>query len=200
VAVGGLLYFRPWAGDQRSPENSTENIPLLKGQPQVWVGDEKEMKQGRLFVEDDVAILEDEIPPHKGIRIMGHLSQRNFWYIVWLDTRGLVTVPEGSVGKQFEYPRRHDNGKGLYVPVDANDPLGTHLLLVVAGSVEYADGSVLLKPQLASVGKPPTLEKRGPGGPPRPAAELPIDYLKRIDRQLPPGLQRVYALFFNTGN
>jgi serine/threonine protein kinase len=142
--------------------------------------------------------------PRDDFRLAGRLTRAAFWYLLWIDTSGKVSLPFQSDGKQDEIhvPAQADK----MLSIDPADPAGIHLLVLVAGSVPPAAGGELLAERLRTVGRPPqnipkhwSAQPRGPGAEREaPAASDPSDYLSSIQERMPPGLAPVHVLFLRT--
>ncbi len=94
---------------------------------------------------------------------------------------------------QFDYPAGN-----AFIPVDADDPPGTHLLYLVTGRLSPTND---LLARLSSVGAPPreVLEAvsshRGPGARRRSNSTLDQPFLNRVDHALNGIVTPVHSLF-----
>jgi tRNA A-37 threonylcarbamoyl transferase component Bud32 len=136
-------------------------------------------------------------------QLTGAFERPMFWYLVWFDTRGEVTVAAQSDVRQakVEYP----SGEKM-MSVNPDDPPGVHALVLMASRGARTEGAELLEKRFHGIGRPPTqlpqgraVKLRGPGGErPAPSNLYPSKYLQAIKERMPPGLEFVYVLFLET--
>jgi hypothetical protein len=205
MGVVGLLALVAVWWWPRGGEGDAEASPLSLENLRLYVlrkGDNTPLYRDLVSkgAEQDLEPLAPPLRPVDQFRLVGQLNRPAYWYLVWIDTGGAVTVPVHSEGKQtaVRYPTRED----LWANVDPDDPPGVHLLLLVAGSIAPDQGKPQLEAQLKGVGRPPPVlprrwsvvvrgarEKLGPG------IVLPSDYLQAVETRLPAGLEPVHGLF-----
>jgi serine/threonine protein kinase len=140
--------------------------------------------------------------PRDDFQLVGAFERPTFWYVLWFDTRGQVTVAASAAEAQakVEYPREK------YVAVDAADPPGVHVLVLAAGTVSPREGVKALASQLQGMGRPPPeppqrwalQPDRGPGATSPAPVHLPSQYIKAIQDRLPHGLELAYVIFLQT--
>jgi serine/threonine protein kinase len=145
--------------------------------------------------------------------IDGRFHRPTYWYVVWIDTSGVVDVLEASPDQRsdFRYPLAP---RGRAYP-DEEDPPGSHVILVVAGALPPDEAKVLLKERLGKIGKPPALHRGEPwhyplvadGEPTRsgrfkqadPGNLWPSDYLADVQQRLRDfPAQPLHAFFLST--
>jgi serine/threonine protein kinase len=152
--------------------------------------------------EQDPEPIQPPLGPKDDFQLVGAFDRPTFWYLLWFDTRGRVTVAAKSDRPQaeVEYPI------GEMVSVDEADPAGVHVLVLAAGTVPAEEGAALLERRLQGVGQPPrqlpqrwAVQLRGPGGTrPAPSNLHLSKYLQAIEDRMPPGLEMVHMLFLQT--
>jgi hypothetical protein len=197
----GLLGLAPFRFGPRSPEADCPSLERLE----LYVERQRDPSEFRTLVaggaERDLGPLAP-LGPGDGLRLEGHFRQPTYWYLLWFDTAGVLTVEARAAVEQtaVEFPAGN-----LVATVDPVNPAGVHLLLLVAGRVppETAPGGI--QERLGRVGKPPCVLPaaharllRGAGDPVAPSATLPSAYLSEIQARMPEGLRAVHGLFFRT--
>lgn len=144
--------------------------------------------------------LEGRLTPDEAFQLDGRFAAPCFWRLLWLDTSGRWSMADAPTEKQprFVYPLG-----GTMATVDAADPPGTHLLVIVAGD-KPIDETLLAG---LSVAPPPSFDRlmfwsnsaaatlRGAGR----EVETIDSYLASLARQLPDDQTLVAALFLPTG-
>lgn len=143
--------------------------------------------------------------PHDVLRIEGQFREPQYWYLLWFDTAGIVTVEAHSEGPQTDIAFPSEPG---YVTVDPQNPTGVHVLALVAGSATSRPGDeeqTWLSTSVKDVGQPPSemppswsRRLRGAGQPVPADGQLPSQYLSSVQERLPGELQLVHAVFVRT--
>jgi serine/threonine protein kinase len=152
-------------------------------------------------VEQNAEVI-DPLGPKDAFKIKGRFREPTNCYLLWFDTRGVLTVELASQGMQtrVEYPDKEDS----YIRVSQADPPGQHLLLLAAGSLAPETGRNLLQAQLGKVGKPPSEHgpwsrlHRGPGETVVSQPQL-SNYRKTIQNLLPSGVAPLHELLLRAG-
>jgi hypothetical protein len=144
------------------------------------------------------------LKPGDSFQLRGEFRQPTYWYVLWFDTAGAVTVSESSRGRQQGVVFPADPATP-FVTVNEADPPGVHLVLLGAGSLPPEAAADRLLAQLRGTGKPPLEEPpqagyllRGPGEKVAAPPSWPVAYLDRIQSRMPRDLEAVHALFFQT--
>jgi tRNA A-37 threonylcarbamoyl transferase component Bud32 len=139
-------------------------------------------------------------------KIVATLDSPTPWYLVWFDTKGKVSLADFSLSPsaKVEFPRSKVNGDGL-ISVDSNDPAGTHLFLLIAGTLPEDFEVHQLEKRLSSIGMPPQdipiefnsilVGSKVTTSTKQPSLE---NYLRNIDSRLPKGLTSRWQLFLVT--
>lgn len=142
-----------------------------------------------------------EVVENEAFDLRGRFRAPCYWRLFWLDTRGRWNVddllePPETAAQTFTYPRDKKR-----VTIDADDPEGTHLILIVASDKPIAEQDLL--EQLSGQELPPNFRfyvwapttaepvERGP----KSKVETPESYLHRLLQRLPHRVQPVAALF-----
>jgi hypothetical protein len=167
---------------------------LLLEQMRFYVhGDNNNIRFQDLVTDSVVELGSESLPlgPKDAFKLRGHFNQPTYWYLVLIDTKGMVEVPLSPEVQQadVEFPVRKDK----FATFDPNDPAGNNLLLLLAGQLPPGEGKPLLMEKLHGVDKPPTIN--------RGLIEkdlLPSDYLRTIRQRLPEGVEMVHAVFVLT--
>lgn len=131
-------------------------------------------------------------------RLKGRFAGPCFWRLYWLDTKNVWSpaAPPKGAEADFAYPVNRK-----MVSVDSSDPLGTHLLVVVASDRPIEDGLDKKLPatpppvveQLVFWSKDAKATSRGPGT----ELETTDSYLQSLGESLPdPAHQHIVAALF----
>jgi hypothetical protein len=137
-------------------------------------------------------------------KLHAEFNRPTYWYLVWLDTKGLVQIAARSErpDKVADYPP----GNQL-VSVDPHDPAGMHLLLLLAGDEPSSEIAGEVEHCLAGIGPPPKVAlgkstplgvTRGAGRVQATTANLDPAYFQRVQRQLPGTVRWVQQLYLPT--
>jgi hypothetical protein len=149
----------------------------------------------------------DSIYPLKNqddLKLVARFTRPVYWYLIWFDTKGVVKIVAGSyrAERNVEYPTGKD-----FVAVDANDPAGLHLILLVASYQPTASLLYKIEKNLGKIGPPPSRllqfevelrGQRGSGSIRKSTQEFVETYLNTIDDTLPKGVEQILALFLPT--
>jgi serine/threonine protein kinase len=141
--------------------------------------------------------------PNDDFKLRVEFNRPTYWCLVWLDTKGTAQIAARSerVEKVLEYPP----GNRL-VSVDPHDPVGTHMLLLLASerpASEFADN---LEHCLTGIGPPKVVPgkaapigiTRGAGSVQTTTADLDSAYFQQVERQLPNTVRWVHQLYLPT--
>lgn len=150
----------------------------------------------------DIGLPGGHLSLDEAFRLKGRFAGSCFWRLFWLDTKNhwSAAVPPKDAEADFAYPVNRK-----MVSVDSSDPLGTHLLVVIAGDRPIDDG---LDKKLPAT-TPPAVERlmfwskdakvtsRGPGT----ELETTDSYLRSLGESLPDADHQhiVAALFLPVG-
>ena len=148
---------------------------------------------------------EVELPalrPGDDFKFFAEFSRPSPWYLVWIDTNGLVEIAAKSDGPReiVQYPVRDDRMVG----VNPQDPLGVHLLLLVVSDRPADDVVHELLANLRKAGRPDAVLEETPSGSRGAGSEATIttvlrpDYLRQIEINLPPEAQWAQQLYLRT--
>jgi serine/threonine protein kinase len=135
-------------------------------------------------------------------RLDGRLDRPTYWYLLWLNPEGQITLAEHAEKKQLEVHYRARAAD--LVPITLNDSIGIHLLVLVAGDRAPEEAEELLLQRLADVGRPPQAMPQSSivpvilRGPHETTKTIPTSswtsYCQQIEMRMPSGLRMVYAL------
>jgi hypothetical protein len=123
------------------------------------------------------------------------------WYLVWIDTAGVVEVVAHS--QQPERVAEYPAGNKL-IGVNPQDRPGTHLLLLLASDRNPREVQDQLRQRLHDAGAPPMIphaqdvQVRGAGTVKSTTANLDPGYWEGIERRLPEGVHWVHQLYLPT--
>lgn len=182
VAAGGIGWKLGFSGNGGSPEPpalALVEIEVAAGRPgqltsrQVAVAGKPNMQE-----------LPRPLKPGEGFKLTGRFNRPTYWYLIWFDTRGGVAVDAISRGEEAEvvYPREVELQR-----IQADEPSGPQMLLLVAGSVAPPAGAAQLRAELKGLGRPP------PG-----KGKEADEFLQKIDARLPAELRRMHVVWFST--
>jgi tRNA A-37 threonylcarbamoyl transferase component Bud32 len=197
-------------------------LALRREQPQVLAGavlkdleirvrrerNDKRIALHSLLVdgrEQELKAIDPPLGPEDDFTLTGDFDRSTYWYLLWFDTAGVVTVAEhGKVpGTRVQYPEWPNMQE-----VDRTNPLGVHVLLLAASTVHPDQVVRQVEARFKNFGKTPpsqpperwALRPRGPGrtnpGPANLAAWQ--RYLGAIESKLPPGLKPAQWIFLQT--
>lgn len=142
---------------------------------------------------------EERLTFDESFRLEGRFAAPCFWRLLWLDTNGKWSMPDGPTEKQepFYFPLSRK-----MVEVERTDPPGTHLLVIVAGDKPVSEQllTILSIPpppfkRLAFRSNSPNATSRGAGR----EFETIDSYLETLAKQLPDDQKLVAALFLPVG-
>lgn len=136
--------------------------------------------------------------PEEAFNLHGHFDKPCYWRVLWLDTQGhwhLSHSPR-KAEQHFAYPLDESG-----FTIDAAEPLGTHLLLVVASDKRIAEQDLA---QYVSERSPAPHFRMHVWAPdadelvesvPETKVETPESYLFRLIERLPPNIKPVAAVY-----
>jgi serine/threonine protein kinase len=138
--------------------------------------------------------------PGDDFKLHAEFNRPTYWCLAWIDTKGAVEIPARAERPQktAEYPP----GNQL-VGINAADPPGCHLLLLLASDQPLGDLGSQLLARLADLGPPPSLPSgapvdlfaiRGPGEVRPAAVALDSDYVRRVKERLPTSIRCVQCV------
>jgi serine/threonine protein kinase len=141
--------------------------------------------------------------PNDDFKLNVEFDRPTYWYVVWLDTKGVVEVAAHAQQpeKIVEYP-----GGNHLVSVDPSDPAGVHLILVLASDLPPDKIETQLRHRLVGVGPPSTVlgmnqplgVTRGAGSIQSTTANLDPHYFQRVEERLPAGVHWVQQVYLPT--
>jgi len=102
----------------------------------------------------------DPLGPNDFFIIDGLFRQPTYWYVIWFDTNGGASLDEAAPDRRSDI-RFPLEPSGRMRP-DKNDPPGTHMILLAAGSMPPDQVKARLEKLLSGIGKPPALNRRDP--------------------------------------
>ena len=143
----------------------------------------------------------DPLAADDDFKLQTEFNRPTHWYLVWIDTEGVVAVVAHS--QQPERAAEYPAGNKL-VGVDPKDRPGTHLLLLLASDRNPREVQDQLPQRLHDVGAPPMVpypqdvQVRGAGAVKSTTANLDPGYLKKIEQRLPEGVHWVDQLYLPT--
>jgi hypothetical protein len=143
----------------------------------------------------------EPLGPNDDLKFTATLDKATWWYLLWIDTRGVVTVADYAEepSKSVDYPVGAE-----YVMVSSSDPPGVHMLLLLTGSSSPNRVIPSLKSSLDGIDPPPPQERavlarlRGPGDYRRSEQGATPSYLQALEERLPKGLAVAHTLSFET--
>jgi serine/threonine protein kinase len=182
--------------------NSGDNAAIAVTELDLWIRrqrDDNSIKHFRL-VDEGATSVEAELPALVGnddFNLRVALSRACHWRLVWLDTRGkaAVVAQSNTTSDLIRYPSERE-----MVTVDAEDPSGAHLLIVVASSSENAFGDDSWIKQFNDLGPPPQTamaihgSTRGAGAISDTKVRFAADYFEKIQGRLPQQTRFVQAV------
>jgi serine/threonine protein kinase len=140
----------------------------------------------------------DALGPDDDFKLIAEFDRPTYWYLLWFDTEGRLTVV--GHGQQPEQTASYPASERMMVGVNASDPKGYHLLLLVVGLLPPTEALVVLEKRLANLGPPPqvaprqTSQLRGPGRETETSAVFAPEFLQTIESRLPGGVRARHAL------
>jgi len=211
LAVG--YFWRPWEGkpepkvdlpDKPGPVQ-TEAARVEHAELHIQRGEgEKPLVDSLLLVDggEDRAMPGTIAPMDRKDRfvLLYKFAQPTPWYLVHVDPEGGAAVVASSPSPQIEVRIPEIEG----VAFSQKDKRGVNLLLLLAGELPAGATEDSLDADIGKVRK--NLEKlpvfaqtrSGLEGATAAAVQLPQDYLRAIERQIPPQLKPRHALFLKT--
>lgn len=222
IILGAAVGPRMLIGPKVSPKftSPVAQSPRLENLELTVIRDKKERESYTLTPsERRVVATPTTLGPSDPFVLTGRFGAPTNWYVLWIDTLGGVKVEARSQTAMTElrYPESRDPQHPVVALPDPKNPLGTHLLLLVAAHTRGESDSTLLEDRLRGIGKPPTLRGNEPwhrslvvpingdirsgttevmGG----DVQLPQDYLAIVQKRLEgTPLQALHAIFLNTG-
>ncbi len=219
LVLAALWIWQPWrsgdtAGDNRGGSNFTKagegggpadrrleslTFYLAPEGPSGPVGVHPAMQEAGQFTYEPTQPLRQTA----AFRISGRFAQPTYWYLVWFDSAGAISVEQWSprLQQDLQYPP----DESVFQTINPSDPEGVHLLLLVTSDAEPKQGRSLLQQRLSQRGEPstPTMPRwasllgiRGPGK--RVVIPQPRRVREAVAHELPPGFQPAFAIFLKT--
>jgi serine/threonine protein kinase len=149
--------------------------------------------------------IDPPLGPKDDFRLSGEFEQPKYWYLLWFDTKGVMTLAAKSAEPQqrVQYPER-----SKMMSVDPKDPPGVHVLVLASGRLPLREAGPTLQERFKDfTTKPParlperwSVHLRGPGEE-RSTHDTEADWqkhLRAITERLPPSLDSVQAIFLQT--
>jgi hypothetical protein len=148
----------------------------------------------------------EPLQPHDDFKLIVQFSQPIYWYLVWFDTAGIVSIAAHSPRKTdtMVYPADTKPDNSTFMPVNPSDPEGKHWLALIVGDRPARGGSSILEEQLAGLAhlanrvEAEAFEERGAGSPRSSKAVLPTSFLNEISDKLPDHLRVVRLIPLQT--
>jgi len=143
----------------------------------------------------------DPLAADDDFKIQTEFNRPTHWYLVWIDTAGVVEVVAHS--QQPERVAEYPAGNKL-VGVNPQDRPGTHLLLLLASDRNPQEVQDQLPQRLHDIGAPPMVpcaqdvQVRGAGSVKSTTANLDLGYCEKIEQRLPEGVHWVDQLYLPT--
>ena len=143
----------------------------------------------------------DPLAAEDDFKIQTDFNRPTYWYLVWIDTAGVVAVVAHS--QQPERVAEYPAGNKL-IGVNPQDRPGTHLLLLLASDRNPQEVQDQLQQRLHDVGAPPPVsyaqdvQVRGAGTVKSTSANLDPGYWEGIEQRLPEGVRWVQQLYLPT--
>jgi len=161
VLTNSSIWSTRWFGP--NPPLAAYSAPRLETLVFAFYRKGRKQPEEYQFVDGDrrtAAASTAPLGPDDTFVIEGRFQKPTYWYIIWLDTKGVADVMEASPNQRNDLRFPLDPDTGAYP--DSKDPIGTHLVLLTAGAMPPSQAKARLKELVAGSLKPPVLS---PGQP-----------------------------------